>query len=277
MSHSGCPWLHSNGVTDCEWSWSARVILRPDTGAPALRGRPSRGLLPDPLREVGRPHGGPWTVARPVTCAPRRSQPTRRGSSPAFVPPPTGLPRARSSSRTFIRERRKREKKSPTGACARAFALRAVWAGHQVDRNHCDALSITGRREVTRSANPRRRCRPGRGGAHSSLPAPATIQARRRDSRASTRTAPHRTAPAPLGTKRLLVVTRVARGLRRATAGRISRRVSLSLVFPRSVYAPLCLRPPDGSVASDERGQFVQKPPRPRVRSSAFASRPPGG
>jgi hypothetical protein len=32
-----------------------------------------------------------------------------------------------------------------------------------VDRNRCDALSITGRREVTRSANPRRRCRPGRG------------------------------------------------------------------------------------------------------------------
>ena len=34
-----------------------------------------------------------------------------------------------------------------------------------VDRNRCDALSITGRREVTRSANPCRRCRPGRGGA----------------------------------------------------------------------------------------------------------------
>jgi hypothetical protein len=32
-----------------------------------------------------------------------------------------------------------------------------------VDRNRCDALSITGRREVTRSANPCRRCRPGRG------------------------------------------------------------------------------------------------------------------
>ncbi len=35
--------------------------------------------------------------------------------------------------------------------------------GAMVNRNRCDALSITGRREVTRSANPHRRGRPGRG------------------------------------------------------------------------------------------------------------------
>jgi hypothetical protein len=78
-------------------------------------------------REVGRPHGGPWTVARPVTCARRRSQPTRRGSSPAFAPPPTGLPaRAQVLSGDFSLEREKRTRErrnSPNGACAAASAL----------------------------------------------------------------------------------------------------------------------------------------------------------
>jgi hypothetical protein len=36
-----------------------------------------------------------WAVARPVTCAPQPPQPTRRDSSPAFAPPPTGLTLAR--------------------------------------------------------------------------------------------------------------------------------------------------------------------------------------
>ena len=81
------------------------------------RGRPLRDLLPDPLREVGRPHGGPWTVARPVTCARRQSQPTRRGSSPAFAPPPTGLTLARGFPReiSLEKDRGTRAKNSPTG------------------------------------------------------------------------------------------------------------------------------------------------------------------
>jgi hypothetical protein len=52
----------------------------------------------------------------------------QRGSSPAFAPPPTGLTLARRiPSRVFSRGREK-EIHLP-GACARALALRAVWAG----------------------------------------------------------------------------------------------------------------------------------------------------
>jgi hypothetical protein len=46
-----------------------------------------------------------------VTCAPRRSQPTRRGSSPAFAPPPTGLTLARRFPREISLEKTTREKK----------------------------------------------------------------------------------------------------------------------------------------------------------------------
>jgi hypothetical protein len=92
---------------------------RPILGAAWATSGPS----PDPLREVGRPHGGPWTVARPVTCARRRSQPTRRGSSPAFAPPPTGLPLARRFSREISLERERREMRE------KKFTHRSMRAG----------------------------------------------------------------------------------------------------------------------------------------------------
>jgi len=55
-------------------------------------------------------------VARPVTCARRRSQPTRRGSSPAFAPPPTGLTLARRFLERFLsRKTHEREEFTPRG------------------------------------------------------------------------------------------------------------------------------------------------------------------
>jgi hypothetical protein len=99
-------------------------------------------------------------VARPVTCARRRSQPTRRGSSPAFAPPPTGLTLARRFPREISLEERER-RNSPTGACAPALAPRAVWAGTMGSAEPRRARAVVperGSRAVSRRAPaPRRR------------------------------------------------------------------------------------------------------------------------
>jgi hypothetical protein len=121
---------------------------QPILAGAAQSGRPL-GLLLIRCARSG-DHTGPMDGGSALTCARRRSQPTRRGSSPAFAPPPTGLhARAQVSSGDFSleRERSKNEREeihSPEHARRRRLC---EWCGQgaMVDRTRCDALSITGR------------------------------------------------------------------------------------------------------------------------------------
>ena len=103
---SGCPCRH--GL--CPGQTHERRPARPTSAWPSP-GSTARG------RETT---WGRWTVARPVTCARRRSQPTRRGSSPAFAPPPTGLTLARRFPRAISLEKDKTRKKKFTARDMRA-------------------------------------------------------------------------------------------------------------------------------------------------------------
>jgi hypothetical protein len=113
---------------------SAQVMPRPDTGTPAQRGRPPRGLSPGSAARGRETTWGPVDggSARDLRAAAITANPARQLTGLcATAHRPT---RSRAvSSRDFFREEEKTEKKSPTGACARALAHesgvgRAPWS-----------------------------------------------------------------------------------------------------------------------------------------------------